>query len=123
MTIIPERKNTGVVLIDMLLLKLPALGIDPFRRIYNTIVDNDLMNEERYAYAKADLSRRPDWFYDKVKTCFGYTTSGSGQHSRANLYRDTLTRAASVTGSVTRDKQLIDEITGLVIKNNRLVLS
>lgn len=120
MTIIPERKNTGVVLIDMLLLKLPALGIDPFRRIYNTIVDNDLMNEDRYAYAKADLARRPDWFYDKVKNCFGFTTTGSGQHSRSSLYRDTLTRAVTVSGAVAKDKQLIDELTGLVIKNGRL---
>lgn len=119
-TLIPERRSTGVALIDLLLIRLPALGIDPFKRIYNLIVDNSSEYRDEYKIIQGDLSRRGTYFYDKNKKTFGYGTSGSGYHSRDNLYILTLQQAANIACDKFYDKPLIDEITGLVSKNGRI---
>ena len=119
-TLIPERKSTGQTLVDALLIRLPAAGIDPFKRIFNTIIDNDRTREEAFKMVEADVSRRPNWFYDKVKKYFGFVTGGSGEHSREQLYGKALQRAARMGGEKVHDKHLIDEITGLVVKDGRI---
>lgn len=119
-TLIPERKSTGIALIDILLIRLPALGIDPFKRIYNLVVDNSTQYAEEYRTIQYDIGRRPNHFYDRNKKLFGYNTSGSGQHSRDALYLIALQRAATLACDKCYDKPLIDEITGLVMKNGRI---
>lgn len=120
MIIVPENKSTGVVLIDALLVKLPALGIDPVKRMYNRIVDENLINEERYAPAFDTLSRRPMSFYERSKTMFGYRTSGGGQHSRNKLYVDALQKAGNYGGDKVRDAGLCSEILSLSVKDGRI---
>lgn len=39
-TLLMERRNTGASILDHLLRSLPAVGVDPFKRIFNTIVNN-----------------------------------------------------------------------------------
>lgn len=120
MTCIPERKSTGIALIDILLIRLPAVGIDPFKRIYNLVVDNCTQYSDEYRTIQYEMGRRPNHFYDKNKKLFGYNTAGSGQHSRDALYMVALQRAASLACDKCYDKPLIDEITGLVSKNGRI---
>jgi hypothetical protein len=119
-TLVPERKSTGQTLVDALLIRLPAAGIDPFKRIYNVIIDNDRTREEAFKLVTQDVSRRPSWFYDKVKKYFGFVTGGSGDHSREALYGKALQRAARMGGTKVNDKSLIDEITSLVVKDGRI---
>ena len=120
MVLIPERRSTGTVLIDTLLIRLPGVGIDPFKRIYNTIIERGTPKSEDEQLAFMDMGRRDSNYYDRVKRYFGFSTSGSGQHSRDRLYVDTLQRAARVSCDVLHDSRLINEISELVTRNDRI---
>lgn len=119
-TMIPERRGSGQTFIDTLLIRLPAAGIDPFRRIYNQIVDEPEQFREIYKEIQQDIGRRSASFYEGVKKYFGFVTSGSGKFSREALYSDTLLQAAKLGGRCAHDEDLIREITGLMVKNNRI---
>lgn len=117
---IPERKSVGVTLIDGLLLKLVALNINPFKRIYNIIVDDGLhLSDEEFRFVHREPQTWPANMLDKYKNKFGFGTSGGGKHSRDGLYK-TLTRAAELAGHVLKDNGLCTEISQLVIKNDRI---
>ena len=120
-TLIPERKSTGITIIDMLLIELPMLGEDPFKRIFNTAVDDGLHLEgEEWKCLYNHIDTRPRGHADKYKRRFGFATTGDGRFSRNGLYESTLVRAAKLTNIHMFDKSLIDEITGLVVKNSRI---
>ena len=119
--VIPERKNMGVVLIDTLIVKLIAANINPFKRIYNIIVEDGLHEtEEEYRF----IHREPySWSSEvptKYKTKFGYGTAGNGRHKRDNLYIETLTRAVDLSANVAKDKTLVKQLSELVVKNGRI---
>lgn len=116
-TFIPER-NRAQSLIDHLLIELPRRGIDPFRRIYNTLVDDQTVRRVEFMeLVNTPLGARTQEFYDSKRTYFGFWT---GAQSRPILYGRILQEAAKHTGYVTRDKELIDQIMGLVAKNGRV---
>lgn len=116
-TIIPERKSTGIAVIDSLLLHLPLAGEDPFKRIYNTLVDEHTTREDEYKLIHTDLTRRNQQFYDSRKRYFGFVTTAQ---TRNLLYSTVLQNAAKHSGHVVRDKQLSGEIRTLVEKNGRI---
>lgn len=119
--LIPERKMVGVVLIDTLIVKLIALNINPFKRIYNTIIEDGLhMTDEEYRFISREPVTWPSNVADKYKHKFGYGTAGSGRHKRDNLYIETLTRAADLTATKMADDTLCTEIAHLVVKNGRI---
>lgn len=120
MILVPERRSAGQTLIDTLLIVLPSRGIDPFKRIYNTIVDNKSTREDDFMEIKNDMGRRPPGFYDRRKRDFGFATSGSGAHSRDELYVNALNTAARYGCDSVHDKELIDQITSLEVKNGRI---
>lgn len=120
MIIIPERRSTGSSIIDMVCNMLVAAGIDPFRRIYNQIVDDSVEHEKDYKYIQQSLSRRTPNHITLSKAMFGFATSGSGKFSRSALYSDVLLRAAKLCAKHCRDKVLIDEINSLIEKNGRI---
>lgn len=116
-TFIPER-NRAQSLIDHLLIELPRRGIDPFKRIYNTLVDDQTTRRTEFMeLVNTPLGARTQEFYDSKRTCFGFWT---GSQSRPILYGRILQECAKHTGYVTRDKELIDQIMGLVAKNGRV---
>ncbi len=120
--LIPERKSSGDTLVDSLLLDLPAVGINPFYRIYNRVVSENMDEEDRnlreYIF---DIVRRPDSVPPKIKTYFGFATGASSSaHSRGALYDDTLQLAASFCANSMQDQGTVDEITALVTKNDRI---
>lgn len=118
--LVPERRSICSAIIDMLLMILPTHGIDPFRRIYNVIIDEPEENADEARIVSLDESRRPSSFYDRCKKYFGFATSGSGKFSRDMLYSEILQRAARISCHNANDKRLISEITGLVSKNGRI---
>ena len=59
MTVIIERRSTGGMIIDYLLLMLPVRGEDPFKRLYNTCVQNKDENPQRYKDISTPMGRRP----------------------------------------------------------------
>jgi hypothetical protein len=119
-TAIIERRSTGGMLLDYLLIMLPEMGIDPFVRLFNMIVHEKDEQPERYAEICQPMSRRDSNIYVKMKKAFGYATSGSGVTSRTALYSATLKLAATRAASKIYDKSLIDQITGLIVKNGRI---
>lgn len=120
-TWVPERKSTGISLIDMVILILHSKGICPFRRIFNRVVDESNILETEYEIVRTTpVTQRTPQFYDRFKRYFGFNTSGGGRYSRNALFKDSLGNSIDVGGRVMFDKQLITELLGLVIKNGRI---
>ena len=119
--LIPERRSSAVMLIDYLLQILPLKDVDPFKRIFNWIVDGyDVNSTSLKQILSTPLSRRDPSIYVKYKKEFGYATASSGRSARDNLYGTTFLAAAKYTGKYVRDKTLINQILGLIRKNNRI---
>lgn len=119
-TVIIERKSSGVAIIDYLLLMLPAKGIDPFKRLFNRIVNDYEDHRDRYQEVCIPMGRRPSDIYTRNKKAFGFATSGSGLTSRTELYSTTLQNAAKNVGDRVRDLTTINQITGLINLNGRI---
>ncbi len=123
LTMIIERRSSGVAIMDNLLNILPVKGIDPFRRLFNWGVSDVTANENDKFFKEViniPLNRRPTNTYDKYRASFGYATSGSGRSSRDNLYGEAFSASVKYTASVVRDITLINQLTGLIFKNGRI---
>lgn len=116
-TLVIEKKSTGQSIIDVLLITLPKLGIDPFKRIYNRLVEGMEADQEIWRKLNTPMERRDFNFYDSCKNKFGFNTTNE---SRNLLYSTVLQESAKNGGNLVRDKQLINEILGLVVKNDRI---
>lgn len=120
LTFIPERKSTGTALLDTMFIHLPVKGIDPFKRIYNRIVDEPETLATEYREIQKPLASRPSYFYDRFKKYFGFNTTGAGRHARDALYGEALKSALRHGAKRVRDKTLINELLSLTIKNGRI---
>lgn len=116
-----ERKSTGSSIIDALLKLLPYKGIDPFKKLFNWVV-NDALENKNYMeeVIKKNLNNRSEETYIKYKKQFGYATSASGRSSRDNLYGAAFTSSVKYTGKTVRDSVLARQLGGLVKKNGRI---
>lgn len=119
-TLIIERKSSGVTIIDNLLLLLPKMGIDPFRRIFNWITNDADTNEIYRQIINTPLSARDTSIYVKYKKEFGYATSSVGRTARDNLYGLAFNSSIKYTAHLTRDKTLIQQLNNLIRKNDRI---
>lgn len=115
-----ERKSSGVAIIDYLLLILPSMGIDPFKVLFNRVVNDYEEDRERFREISEPMGRRPADIYTRYKKSFGFATSGGGTTSRPDLYSSTLQSAAKMVGDKVRDLTTINQITGLVNMNGRV---
>lgn len=116
----PENKSSGTYIIDYLIVELLAVGIDPFKRIFNTVVDEYQERPERFAEINMPMNRRDRHVYEKYKSCFGFTTAATGKFSRSDLYSIVLQRAARDGKHVVRDRQLTSQILALINRNGRI---
>lgn len=116
-----ERKSTGSSILDNLLKLMPLRGMDPFKKLFNWVV-NDAQEKKEYmteVLNKSLINRNPET-YIKYKKEFGYATSATGRSSRDNLYGVVFTSAIKYTGKYTRDEVLARQLAGLVRKNGRI---
>lgn len=116
-----EAKSTGVAIINYLLITLPEKGINPFKVLFNRIVqerDDSDLNKERYQEVLRE--GRKEYVINKYKKYIGYSTAGSGNYSRDNLYGSCFRNAIKHTKEKIKDPVLSDQILGLVIKNGRI---
>lgn len=120
-TLIIERKSSGVMIIDNLIKLLLTHGVDPFKRIFNWVV-NDCEFNEKYLteVIKVPFFRRQEYVYTKYRKEFGYATAGAGRSSRDNLYGTAFSASVKYTSGTLRDKILYNQLSKLVIKNNRI---
>lgn len=115
-----ERKSSGAFLLDTLITLMYAVGMDPFKRLFNTVVHEFMEKKENYKEIDMPMNRRNPDVYVRFKKAFGFATSGSGFTSRSDLYGNTLQLAAKRCADKIYDKTLIDQISGLETKNDRV---
>ena len=120
LTLVIEKRSTGSTMIENILLILPQHNIDPFKRIFNWVVDEAHVNNDFKEAIETPLHRRNMQFYDRYKKYFGFATSGSGKTSRTMLYGRVFNNALYYTANNVRDSVLITQLAGLRKKNNRI---
>lgn len=120
LTLIPERKSSGTALLDTMFIHLPVKGVDPFKRIYNRIVDEPETFKTEFREIQKPLGSRPSYFYDRFKKYFGFNTTGAGRHARDALYGEALKSALRLGSKRVYDKTLINELLSLTIRNGRI---
>lgn len=120
LTMIIERKSSAMAMLDNMFNILLKKGIDPYRRIYNLIVDELDINN----YYREILSTRPQFrdmnVFNKTRGKFGYVTSSGGKHSRDKIYNDIFNIAIRNTGHLMRDKIIVSQCSTLIRKNGRI---
>jgi hypothetical protein len=120
-TLVIENRSLGQALIDYLLYMLPGHGIDPFRRLFNRIVQEYDELPARFHEIQVPMGRRPTDIYTRYKKAFGFTTSGgAGIYSRSELYSASLQLAARRAGALSYDPVLIEQIAHLTTRNGRI---
>lgn len=112
-----ERKSSAPTMIDALLLKLPANGVEPAQRMFNAIVQTRENDDEDLIAFKRLRGARDDRFYDTYRKYFGFVTTGP---LRDRLYSDTLKNGVKIGGGLIRDKGLASELLALVVKDGRI---
>ncbi len=118
--LIIERRSTGSSIIDNLILLLLEANLDPFKKLFNWVVQESDLKHDRYKEIDVPMNRRNHSVYTKFRKEFGYATSGSGRASRDKIYGENLINALKYTGSVAKDKDLINQISSLKTKNGRI---
>lgn len=118
-TWIPENKLNGSTIIDYVLLELVAHNIDPFRRIFNLVVDEHLEYKQRYKDIVTN-GRVPKEFVTPYRRYFGFKTSATGKFSRSGLYGSVFMAAVKYTGDYVHDPVTISQILGLVVRDGRI---
>lgn len=113
-----ENKLSGQAILDYLIDTFILKDIDPFKRMFNVVVNEKESNPRRFQLMDTSVSRKA--IASQYRPYFGYTTTGTGRYSRDNLYGETLYRAIDITADKIKDKKLIDELVSLVIKNDRI---
>lgn len=118
-TWIPENKLNGSTIIDQVILQLVAAGIDPFRRIFNLVVDEAMEYKERFKDIVTN-GRIPKEFINTYRRFFGFKTSASGKFSRSGLYGSVFMAAVKYTGDYVHDPVTINQMLALVVVNDRI---
>lgn len=112
MTWVPERKSSAAGIIDTVIIGLQKENINPFKRIFNRIVDNIHLAEYR------DINiNDPRLCESKERRYLGFMTSGK---SRPILYKEVLQTAVSMSYNKIFDTTLISELSGLQKVNGRV---
>ena len=118
-TMVIERRSSAPTIIDNIILKLSQAGINPYKRIFNTIVQNKEKYEKEY---RELMNARPHDIdlFNKYKSHLGFKTSGDGETSRKQLYGTVMLTMLKYTAHTTRDGALVRQLLGIVVKNNRI---
>ena len=100
-------------------MKLSQAGINPYKRIFNTIVQNKEKYEKEF---RELMNARPHDIdlFNKYKSHLGFKTSGDGDTSRKQLYGTIMMTMLKYTAHTTRNSALIRQILGIVIRNGRI---
>jgi hypothetical protein len=120
LTLIIERRSTGSTIIDYLLIYLVSRNINPFKRIYNKVVQEYEEYPDRYDEVNRASTYDLNNLVVKYKKTFGFATSAVGATSRSDLYGSSLQNSAKYTATLVNDMVLAKQILGLIIKNGRV---
>ncbi len=114
-----EAKSTGDNLLDALVTKCHILGIDAFKRIYNTIYQDTTRYAKMYDTIRSTpVNRRSIQWYAGFKGYFGFPTNS---HLRGQLFSQCLNEAVERAGSKLYDKTLVGQLISLEVdKHDRI---
>lgn len=112
LVLVPENKSSGTAFIDNVILILRKEGHNPFFRMFNWVVNNRHETE----FSKIDL-RNMSLLDTAIKRYFGIKTD---KGKREELYGSTLLEAAKRAASRIKDKNLIQELASLTVRNGRV---
>jgi hypothetical protein len=115
-----ERRSSGPAIMDYLIMKMVAAGMDPFKKLYNKVVQEAGEHPDRFNDINRQMYARDRDVYEKYRKYFGYATSSTGDESRDNLYGNTLQKAVATTGDCIHDTVLVNQLLSLEIRNNRV---
>lgn len=115
-TLIMERKSTAVNFIDTLLLVFVKNGINPFKRIYNQVIQNPEKYGELYRSIR-NTKQVSEKIVNENRRLFGFNQTGN---TREHLYTTILQTASRQAQHVVYDKILSGELKGLTVKNGRV---
>lgn len=115
-----ERRSSGAMILDYLILMLPGFNIDPFKRLFNRAVNDADEFPDRWKEISVPMGRRRGDTLTIFKKTFGFSTSGGGLTSRTELYSTTLQNAAKRSADRIKDLTTINQITGLTTRNGRV---
>lgn len=114
-----ERRSSAITIIDYIIQRLQANNINPYRRLYNTVVQYKDDYEKDYHELNKNFLPSESAITRNRKH-IGFTTSGTGATSRSTLYSTTLINMSKYTSCYTYDRELVRQITTLTVKNNRV---
>ena len=116
--LIPERKSSAPTIIDTLTVAMVNAGINPCKRIFNRVTQDYDKHDAHYKDYTYNVSQYKDpRFMSKYRATFGFMTTST---TRSNLYGDVLTYGIELASNVLYAAELINELLGLVVKNNRV---
>jgi len=96
-------------------------NVNPFKRLFNFVVNNKMSRPNDYKLLEEYCRNMfNNHLHDRLKSNFGFPTSGSGVTSRNGLYTTTLSSAADISKNGMRDKPLVDQIAGLSVRKGRV---
>jgi len=111
-TFIPERNSTGGAIIDVITLVFQKNHINPFRRIYNEVVQR----RDDPAMSRISIDD-PDAMDTTIKRHLGFRTTAK---TRPFLYKNTLKKAVGLNATRIRDITLVSELSALAVVNGRI---
>lgn len=111
-TLIMEHASSAGTFIETLYTKLPAKGIDPFRRIFNSIVQEREKYPDLFKQITDTRFKRTPQFYTQNKKKFGFLTNNASRHL---LYKEVLQLAARRCRHQIYDKTLSAEMRSLEV--------
>jgi hypothetical protein len=112
-TLVIENKSSGQSILDIIASRLIAIGINPFKRIFNRHIDGASQTELR----DADISGTSNDYYEKYKKYFGFSTTGQ---TRPFLYGQVFHAGAENVGHLIRNRTLASQLLALIKKNGRI---
>lgn len=111
---VPERNSTGVTIIDLILIEFEKHNINPFTRIFNTIIQNNKAEDIPYKIQNTELT-------GSNRKCLGFRTTASKSIGRSFLLKTVLIKALKTLHDKINDNILVSEISSIHKKNGKIV--
>lgn len=119
-TWIIEKRSSGATILDYIVMFLVEANVDPFKRLFNWVVNDPYEHVAIADEIALPMSRRSAGLYDRAKKYFGFATSGGGKTSRTELYSTTLRNATKLCAEGVHDMPLFNQINGLTSIRGRI---
>ena len=116
-TLVIEMKSSARTIVDVVILRLIAVGINPFTRIFNRLFNNPSERKDAIRDVVSSPERKYADYADMYRSLMGFDTN---PETRKLLYGSVLQQAAKESGHLVRDRILSEQIRGLVVKGGRI---